>query len=115
MLSILFFLLVWGIVVAVLLASGTGVGWLLHWLIPDVSLGNAILTGVVTSCFAVFFIQKVLFFSIAEKQRSGELDEEDDEGEEEERNETDIKAIPKSSDRTAKHSRTRHLVARGTP
>jgi hypothetical protein len=42
------FLLMFGIIAAILLAVGAGIGFLLHWLLPALDLGVGMLIGVVT-------------------------------------------------------------------
>jgi hypothetical protein len=49
--SLFVFLLLFGTIGAVLLVLGTGLGFLLHWLMPSVDFGIGILIGVITIGF----------------------------------------------------------------
>ena len=48
---ILVTLLILGVIVALLLGLGAGIGFLLHWLMPSVDLGIGMLIGVITIGF----------------------------------------------------------------
>jgi hypothetical protein len=49
------FLVLYLIILVLLLGVGVGVGFVLHWLIPGVDMGLAILIGVITSGMAIHF------------------------------------------------------------
>jgi hypothetical protein len=57
-----------------LLGLGTGIGFLLRWILPEVGLGIAILIGVVTTSAAIVFLTWI-------NLRMAEEDEEDEEDE----------------------------------
>jgi len=48
------------ILLFLILGPGIGIGFLLHWLLPTVELGPAILIGVVAVGFALLFIGRLL-------------------------------------------------------
>src|SRR5215211_191411 len=54
------FFLIFSIVGALLLGVGTGVGFLLHWLIPAVDLGIGILIGVITLAFTAQLFARII-------------------------------------------------------
>jgi hypothetical protein len=63
--GLLFLLLVFLLFLGVVIALGSGVGLLLHWLLPDVELGIALLVGTAMSGLALhMFI--LLFRSVQE-------------------------------------------------
>ena len=49
------FLLIYLVILVLLLSVGVGVGFVLHWLIPGVDMGLAILIGVIASGLAIHF------------------------------------------------------------
>jgi len=49
------FLMIYQVILVILLGVGVGVGFVLHWLIPGVDMGLAILIGVITSGMAIHF------------------------------------------------------------
>ncbi len=57
--ALLVFLLIVGVIGAVLLALGTGIGFLLHWLLPSVDLGIGILIGVITIGFTAQLFARI--------------------------------------------------------
>jgi hypothetical protein len=60
------FLLIFSIVGALLLGVGTGVGFLLHWLIPAVDLGIGILIGVITIAFTAQLFARIVSMPLDE-------------------------------------------------
>ena len=60
------FLLIFSIVGALLLGVGTGVGFLLHWLIPTVDLGIGILIGVITIAFTAQLFARIISIPLDE-------------------------------------------------
>jgi hypothetical protein len=60
------FLLIFGGIGAILLAIGTGVGFLLHWIIPSVDLGIGILIGVITIGFTAQLFGRILSIPLTE-------------------------------------------------
>jgi hypothetical protein len=50
---------VYGIIKVVLLLLGFAVGWLIHWLIPSIEFGMAVLIGVVASGFSIMFFSRI--------------------------------------------------------
>ena len=48
------------VILTVLLCVGIGIGFLLHWIMPSVDLGVAILIGVVTSGISIRFISGLM-------------------------------------------------------
>lgn len=67
LLSLILYLLLKGL----LLGLGIGLGFLLHWMLPEVGLGIAILTGVLTTSVAIAFFTWIHL-------RMGEMDEDED-------------------------------------
>lgn len=57
--ALLGFLLLFGIIGAVLLTLGTGLGLLLHWLMPSVDFGIGILIGVITIGFTAQLFARI--------------------------------------------------------
>ncbi|HEX6607174.1 MAG TPA: hypothetical protein VF276_09700 [Chloroflexia bacterium] len=49
------FLVIYLVILVLLLVVGVGVGFVLHWLIPGVDMGLAVLIGVLTSGMAIHF------------------------------------------------------------
>src|SRR5215470_9461604 len=47
------FIIVFLIIVIVLLCLGVGIGFLLHWILPSVDFGMAILIGLIASAFSI--------------------------------------------------------------
>jgi hypothetical protein len=48
------------VILTVLLCVGSGIGFLLHWVLPSVDMGVAILIGVVTSGISIRFISGLM-------------------------------------------------------
>ncbi len=46
-----------------LIAVGVGIGFLLHWMLPSVDLGTAILIAVVSTGFSIHYFVRLLRFS----------------------------------------------------
>jgi hypothetical protein len=57
--ALLGFLLLFGTIGAVLLTLGTGIGFLLHWLMPSVDFGIGILIGVITIGFTAQLFARI--------------------------------------------------------
>lgn len=62
---------------ALFLACSTGVGTLLHWVIPAVDLGTAIVTGAVTVLFSGYCFLRFVEFGVVRRNES--VNEEEDE------------------------------------
>lgn len=58
--NLLLLILLVALTLTLLLAGATGVGSVLHWLIPEVELGAAILTGVVGLSISIYFVMGIL-------------------------------------------------------
>ena len=58
--SLLLLLMAVFITLALLLAGATGVGALLHWLLPGIELGTAVLIGVVALAVSTRFVLNLL-------------------------------------------------------
>jgi hypothetical protein len=52
-------LLIIGVIVALLLGLGAGIGFLLHWLMPSVDLGIGMLIGVITIGFTAQLFARI--------------------------------------------------------
>jgi hypothetical protein len=53
-------LAVYLLILALLLGVGVGIGFALHWMLPAVELGTAILIGIVGEAIALHFLGRVL-------------------------------------------------------
>lgn len=60
MVPLLTVVLLFLILLLLILGPGIGIGFLLHWLLPAVELGPAILIGVVAMGFSLLFIGRLL-------------------------------------------------------
>jgi hypothetical protein len=58
--SLFSFLLIYLIIKLVILGVGAAVGFLLHWLLPEVNLGTALLTGVVATGLSTHFFIRLM-------------------------------------------------------
>jgi hypothetical protein len=54
------FILIFSLMGALLLAFGSGVGFLLHWIIPSVDIGIGILIGVITVGFTAQVFARII-------------------------------------------------------
>jgi len=59
------------VILILLLGVGIGIGFLLHWIFPAISIGIAILTGLLSTGMAVYFCINLLK-SINEMEKEGE-------------------------------------------
>jgi hypothetical protein len=57
--ALLGILLIYGAICTFLLALGTGIGFLLHWILPSVDLGIGMLIGVITIGFAAQLFARI--------------------------------------------------------
>ena len=57
------------------LSAGTGIGFLLSWILPGVDLGTGILIGIVSSSISIYFFVRVTTTNIDPDEV--EIDEED--------------------------------------
>jgi hypothetical protein len=57
--ALLGFLVIFGLIGLLLLALGAGIGFLLHWLLPEVDLGIGMLIGVITIGFTAQLFARI--------------------------------------------------------
>lgn len=105
-------LIVVGIVQAVLLVLGVGIGFVLHWIIPDLDIGTAILVGEISAVAGAHLIIKFMQlapwlhpFSADMGSSSGDEEEEDDE-DDDEFEDLEVR-VPRSRSRTRRGRRRR--------
>jgi hypothetical protein len=55
-----------------LIASGTVLGFFLHWIVPAVDLGTGILIGVITTGFSIHFFLRLMSFLESYEAENGE-------------------------------------------
>jgi hypothetical protein len=61
--ALLGLLFIYGVINLGLVAIGVGIGFFLHWILPSVDLGTAILIAVVATGFSIHYFIRLLWFS----------------------------------------------------
>ncbi len=57
--SLTFVFVIYTVIELVLLGLGCAVGFLLHWVLPEVDLGTALLIGLVATGFTIYFFARL--------------------------------------------------------